>query len=143
MPASHCMHVCMMFPSLAIELFLFSSLASPSFPWFFVAFGLLESGLNFGPVLDEWQKAAAKELDFRYELSHQLRAYQAVEVFSKHVQTRPGAEAVATVCAPRQGMSACPSCQTASDPDKSRPRNHSLSRNSTSPTRERPTYLHS
>ncbi|PHJ16068.1 abc1 family protein, partial [Cystoisospora suis] len=43
------------------------------------AFGLLESGLNFGPVLEEWQRAAAKELDFRYELSHQLRAYEAVK----------------------------------------------------------------
>ncbi|KYF49305.1 ABC1 family protein [Toxoplasma gondii ARI] len=40
------------------------------------AFGLLESGLNFAPILEEWQKAAAKELDFRYELAHQLRAYE-------------------------------------------------------------------
>ncbi|CBZ55913.1 putative ABC1 family beta-lactamase [Neospora caninum Liverpool] len=40
------------------------------------AFGLLESGLNFAPILEEWQKAAAKELDFRYELVHQLRAYE-------------------------------------------------------------------
>ncbi|PFH38294.1 ABC1 family protein [Besnoitia besnoiti] len=42
------------------------------------AFGLLESGLNFAPILEEWQKAAAKELDFRYELAHQLRAYEGV-----------------------------------------------------------------
>lgn len=38
------------------------------------AFGLLEKGLNFGPILVEWQKSAANELDFRIELGFQERA---------------------------------------------------------------------
>ncbi|KAL8431586.1 hypothetical protein Efla_000632 [Eimeria flavescens] len=43
------------------------------------AFGMLEPGMNFGPILEEWQKAAAKELDFRFEFAHQQRAYDAAQ----------------------------------------------------------------
>lgn len=43
------------------------------------AFGLLEKGLNFGPILDEWQKSAADELDFRLEMGYQERARLAAE----------------------------------------------------------------
>ncbi|CDJ31169.1 LOW QUALITY PROTEIN: Beta-lactamase family protein, related [Eimeria mitis] len=43
------------------------------------AFGLLEQGMNFAPILEEWQKAASKELDFRFEYTHQTRAYEAAQ----------------------------------------------------------------
>ncbi|OEH76788.1 abc1 family protein [Cyclospora cayetanensis] len=43
------------------------------------AFGMLEPGMNFAPILEEWQKAATKELDFRYEFAHQQRAYEAAQ----------------------------------------------------------------
>eukprot|EP01053_Blabericola_migrator_P007484 Blabericola_migrator_1__7483@NODE_381_length_9180_cov_88_545814_g304_i0_p1_GENE_NODE_381_length_9180_cov_88_545814_g304_i0NODE_381_length_9180_cov_88_545814_g304_i0_p1_ORF_typecomplete_len1318_score281_16ABC1/PF03109_16/2_4e32Betalactamase/PF00144_24/3_9e23Betalactamase/PF00144_24/58Betalactamase/PF00144_24/43WaaY/PF06176_11/3_1e14RIO1/PF01163_22/1_1e04RIO1/PF01163_22/5_1e11RIO1/PF01163_22/4_2e03Kdo/PF06293_14/1e06APH/PF01636_23/9_4e05APH/PF01636_23/4_2e03Pkinase_Tyr/PF07714_17/0_16YrbLPhoP_reg/ len=43
------------------------------------AFGLLEKGLNFTAVLDEWQKQAALELDFRYEMQNQIRVFKAME----------------------------------------------------------------
>eukprot|EP01068_Selenidium_serpulae_P002502 Selendium_serpulae@DN2496_c0_g1_i3.p1 len=33
--------------------------------------------MNIGPVLDEWQKQAEMELDFRMELKHQMRAHEA------------------------------------------------------------------
>lgn len=41
---------------------------------------MLEPGMNFAPILEEWQKAAAKELDFRFEFAHQQRAYDAAQV---------------------------------------------------------------
>lgn len=47
------------------------------------AFNMLERGLNFAPVLEEWQKAAGDELDFRSELKHQTRAREAALVSSK------------------------------------------------------------
>ncbi|KAL8452295.1 hypothetical protein Emag_002414 [Eimeria magna] len=43
------------------------------------AFGMLEPGMNFVPILEEWQKAAGKELDFRFEFAHQQRAYDAAQ----------------------------------------------------------------
>lgn len=43
------------------------------------AFGMLEKGLNVGPILEEWQKSASDELDFRVELRNQQRAREAVE----------------------------------------------------------------
>lgn len=43
------------------------------------AFGLLERGLNFTSVLDEWQKQAALELDFRYEMANQIRVQEAMK----------------------------------------------------------------
>lgn len=36
--------------------------------------------MNFAPILEEWQKSAAKELDFRFEFAHQQRAYEAAQV---------------------------------------------------------------
>lgn len=36
--------------------------------------------MNFAPILEEWQKAAGKELDFRFEFAHQQRAYEAAQV---------------------------------------------------------------
>lgn len=36
--------------------------------------------MNFAPILEEWQKAASKELDFRFEYAHQTRAYEAAQV---------------------------------------------------------------
>ncbi|KAL8452210.1 hypothetical protein Emed_001517 [Eimeria media] len=44
------------------------------------AFGMLEPGMNFVPILEEWQKAAGKELDFRFEFAHQQRAYDAAQM---------------------------------------------------------------
>eukprot|EP01054_Gregarina_sp_Poly1_P000887 Gregarina_sp_Poly_1__886@NODE_1211_length_4771_cov_58_034226_g62_i1_p1_GENE_NODE_1211_length_4771_cov_58_034226_g62_i1NODE_1211_length_4771_cov_58_034226_g62_i1_p1_ORF_typecomplete_len1356_score213_32ABC1/PF03109_16/4_2e31Betalactamase/PF00144_24/1_3e25Betalactamase/PF00144_24/21WaaY/PF06176_11/3_4e03WaaY/PF06176_11/4_3e16RIO1/PF01163_22/1_8e03RIO1/PF01163_22/4e11Kdo/PF06293_14/6e08APH/PF01636_23/0_00026APH/PF01636_23/6_9e03YrbLPhoP_reg/PF10707_9/0_00068Pkinase_fungal/PF17667_1/0_042EcKinase/PF0 len=43
------------------------------------AFGLLEKGLNFTSVLEEWQKQASLELDFRYEMQSQVRVHAAME----------------------------------------------------------------
>jgi predicted unusual protein kinase regulating ubiquinone biosynthesis (AarF/ABC1/UbiB family) len=44
------------------------------------ALGVVEKGFNVFPILEEWQKSAADELDFRIELSHQQRASKAVKV---------------------------------------------------------------
>ncbi|CDJ37043.1 hypothetical protein ETH_00005180 [Eimeria tenella] len=43
------------------------------------AFGMLEQGMNLTPILEEWQKAASKELDFRFEYAHQQRAFESAE----------------------------------------------------------------
>eukprot|EP00918_Siedleckia_nematoides_P031221 GHVU01067546.1.p1 GENE.GHVU01067546.1~~GHVU01067546.1.p1 ORF type:complete len:482 (+),score=93.12 GHVU01067546.1:782-2227(+) len=42
------------------------------------AFGMVEKGVNLGPILDEWQRQAGLELDFRQELVHQERALAGV-----------------------------------------------------------------
>lgn len=44
------------------------------------AFGLLESGLSFTSVLEEWQKQAALELDFTFEAQSQARVREAMIV---------------------------------------------------------------
>ena len=44
------------------------------------AFGLLEKGLSFTSVLEEWQKQAALELDFTYEMKSQIRVREAMLV---------------------------------------------------------------
>lgn len=44
--------------------------------------------MNLAPILEEWQKAASKELDFRFEYAHQQRAFESAEVSgSKHKRT--------------------------------------------------------
>eukprot|EP00917_Polyrhabdina_sp_WS-2016_P011277 GHVP01024931.1.p1 GENE.GHVP01024931.1~~GHVP01024931.1.p1 ORF type:complete len:620 (-),score=104.12 GHVP01024931.1:2066-3925(-) len=43
------------------------------------ALGVLEKGMKFGSILDEWQTQAALELDFRFELAHQERARLTLE----------------------------------------------------------------
>ncbi|KAK6588736.1 ABC1 family beta-lactamase [Cryptosporidium xiaoi] len=40
------------------------------------AFGIIEKGFDFYPILQEWQKSASKELDFNNELRHQQKAYE-------------------------------------------------------------------
>ncbi|KAH8741565.1 putative ABC1 family beta-lactamase [Cryptosporidium ryanae] len=40
------------------------------------AFGIIEKGLDFYPILQEWQKSASKELDFNNELKYQQKAYE-------------------------------------------------------------------
>ncbi|CXI54705.1 atypical protein kinase, ABC-1 family, putative [Plasmodium berghei] len=39
------------------------------------AFGLIDKNFNFGDYIEEWQNSASRELNYNYELYHQLLAY--------------------------------------------------------------------